>query len=38
VVGAQARVTVRLDYRVRLPVFDWMTVPLSATAVMRVER
>lgn len=37
VVGAAARVVVRLEYRVHLPLLDWITVPLSATSVMRVE-
>jgi Flp pilus assembly protein TadG len=38
VVGAEASVTVRVEHRVSLPLFDWITVPLSATSVMRVER
>ena len=38
VVGADARVTIRLAHSVRLPLIGGPTVPLSATAVMRVER
>ncbi len=38
VVGADARVTVSLPYQVRLPLIGGPSVPLSATAVMRVER
>ncbi len=38
VVGADARVTVSLSHRVSLPLIGGPTVPLSATAVMRVER
>ncbi len=38
VVGAPAEVKVSLLYRVGLPLLDVITVPLSATAVMRVER
>ena len=38
VVGAPARVTVTLAHRLRLPLLDQITIPLSATAVMRVER
>lgn len=38
VVGAPAEVKVSLQYRVGLPLLDSITVPLTATAVMRVER
>ena len=38
VVGAPAEVRVSLLYRVGLPLLSGITVPLSATAVMRVER
>ncbi len=38
VVGAEARVSVSIGYRVSLPVIGGPTVPLSATAVMRVEQ
>lgn len=38
VVGANARVSVHLDHFVRLPLLGRPGVPLSATAVMRVER
>ncbi len=38
VVGATARVTIKLDYQLRLVLIPGPTVPLSATAAMRVER
>ena len=38
VVGRAAEVKVSLLYRVGLPLLNRITVPLSATAVMRVER
>ncbi|MCP4304010.1 MAG: hypothetical protein GY788_03840 [bacterium] len=38
VVGSEAEVKVSLLYRVGLPLLSRITVPLSATAVMRVER
>jgi len=38
VVGAEASVTVSLEHRVSLLPFEWISVPLSATSVMRVER
>jgi Flp pilus assembly protein TadG len=38
VVGAAAEVTVSLVHRVGLPLLGGISVPLSATAVMRVER
>lgn len=38
VVGEEARVTVSLGHRLRLPLLDHVAIPLSATAVMRVER
>ena len=38
VVGASAKVTVSLVHRVAIPLLSAITVPLSATAVMRVER
>jgi hypothetical protein len=37
VVGGEASVTVSLEHRVSIPVLDWISVPLSATSVMRVE-
>jgi hypothetical protein len=36
--GAEASVTVTLEHRVSIPLFDWIRVPLSATSVMRVEQ
>ncbi|MDX2342317.1 MAG: TadE family type IV pilus minor pilin [Acidimicrobiia bacterium] len=38
VIGATAEVRVSLPYQVRLPLFDHITIPLSASAAMRVER
>ncbi len=38
VVGADARVTVTIHHQVRVPLVGGPTVPLSASAVMRVER
>jgi Flp pilus assembly protein TadG len=38
VMGAEASVTVTLDHHVSIPLLDWVTVPLSATSVMRVEQ
>lgn len=38
VVGADASVSVWIDYAVRVPFIGGPTIPLSSTAVMRVER
>jgi Flp pilus assembly protein TadG len=38
VVGQQAEVTVSFDHHIGLPLVGNLSVPLSATAVMRVER
>lgn len=38
VVGADARVSIQLAYTVSLPFIGGPTIPLSSTAVMRVER
>jgi len=36
--GAEASVTVTLEHHVSIPLLNWVTVPLSATSVMRVEQ
>ena len=38
VVGAEARVSITLPYRIELPLIGGPTVPLAASAAMRVER
>ena len=38
VVGAEARVTVTLSHQIRVPLLGGPTIPLTASAVMRVER